>query len=281
MFSEKTRTFKAATALARHRLVRPSASAEAECGYPAADYHGPLFVTLENAESGKSVATVPLGAYSGTLMMTAAGAVARLATVCLTGAVGKVDDTGLGIGVGTALQATTEDGEEFEVAVSKGTGLHHAAIAASTAVTASAAATAFSTGSKTIDGSALKIGDILRIKAAGTLTSTGAETVTVDILVGTEVVITTGAVNPADTGDIFRLEVDVVVRVTGASGKLYAHGTAALGTPQTVTAKALASLAELSEDISSTALAIKCQVTNSSTGESVVLQAFSVELVRN
>lgn len=154
--------------------------------------------------------------------------------------------------------------------------LLHSIAAASTAVTASATPTTFSNGSRVIDGALLKAGDILRVKAAGLLTSTGSETVTVDILVGTEVVATTGAVNPADTGDMFRLDVDVIVRTPGAAGKLLAHGNVALGTAGTVTDKPFCS-AELSEDISSSALTVSCRVTNSSTGESVVLHAFTVE----
>lgn len=278
MRSTLTKTFIAATALARYRLVAPTATA-GYCGYPAAGYVGPLFVTDHNAELGISVTCIPLDAFTGTIQLTAAGAIARLARVSLTGAVGKVDDAIDGPTVGVALEATTTDGEEFEVAVASGTGLIGAAIAASSAVTASGVATAFSTGTKTVDGGALKVGDILRLKAAGTLTSTGSETVTIELLVGTEVVATTGAVNPSDSGDIFRLDTDVVVRVTGASGKIQAHGTVALGAPGTVTAKPFCST-ELSEDISSSALAITCKCTNSSTGESVVLQAFSVELVR-
>lgn len=198
----------------------------------------------------------------------------------------KVTDIALAIGVCTkkATSATTVEFKAFPKVGSirsllKGVALLAAAVAGSTAVTASATATTFSTGSRVVDGALLKAGDLLRIKAAGTLTSTGSETVTVEILVGTEVVATTGAVNPADSGDIFRLEADVAIRTAGASGKLQAHGTVALGTPGTVTAKPFCST-ELSEDISSSALAVTCRVTNSSTGESVVLQAFTVEHVQ-
>lgn len=274
-----TKTFKAAVAVDRYRLVAPSATTDGECVYPAAGYVGPLFVTEEAAAAATSVACIPLASFTGTLLMTAAGAISRLAKVCLTGAAGKIDDTGDGMGIGVALQAATADGEALEVAVVAGTGLYHAAIASSTAVTA-AVATTFSNANKTIDGGALRVGDILRIKAAGVITTaTGAETVTVDLLVGTEVVLTTGAIDPV-SGDIFRLEVDVVVRVTGASGKLQAHGAYGLGVPGTATMRPTCS-AELSEDISGAALPVKCQVTNSNTGESVLCHAFSVELIRN
>lgn len=279
MRNHLTKTFKAGTALARYRLVRPSATTDGECDYPPAGYVGPLFVTEQAADADASVACIPLEAFTGTLLMVCSAAVARLSKVCLTGAVGKVDDSGLGMGVGVALQATTEDGEEFEVAVSKGTGLYHAAIASSTAITA-AVATTFDNANKTIDGASLRVGDILRIKAAGILTTaTGGETTKVDILVGTEIVMTTGAVD-GTSADVWRVEADVVVRVTGASGKLQSHGTYALGAPGTIQAYPFCS-AELSEDISGAALPVKVQVTNSSTGESVLCHAFSVELIRN
>lgn len=274
-----TKNFKAGTDLERYRLVMPSATVDGECDYPAAGYVGPLFVTEEAASENGNVACIPLDAFTGTILLTCSAAVARLGKVCLAGAVGKVDDSGLGMGIGVALQATTEDGEAFEVAVKAGTGLYHAAIASSSAVTA-AVATTFDNANKTIDGASLRVGDILRIKAAGILTtSTGSETTKVDLLVGTEIVMTTGAVD-STSADMWRLEADVVVRVTGASGKLQSHGTYAIGAPGTATALPFCS-AELSEDISGAALPVICRVTHSSTGESNLCHAFSVELIRN
>jgi hypothetical protein len=90
-------------------------------------------------------------------------------------------------------------------------------------------------------------------------------------------VLTTGAIDPV-SADIFRAEVDVAVRVAGASGKIQAHGIYNLGAAGTATGKAVCS-AELSEDISGT-VTIAVKVTNSSTGESVTLEAFTVELLR-
>lgn len=151
-------------------------------------------------------------------------------------------------------------------------------VASSTAVTAGTVTT-FSNASRVVDGTLLKAGDILRIKAAGILTTaTGAETTKVDLVVGTEIVATTGAVDGV-TADVWRLEADVVVRVAGASGKLLSHGTQALGAPGTIQAYPFCT-AELSEDISSGALSVLCQVTNSSTGESILCHAFSVEHIR-
>lgn len=150
--------------------------------------------------------------------------------------------------------------------------------AASTAVTATGP-TVFSNGTFTIDGSKLKAGDMLRIHAAGIIgTSTGTETTVVEVLVGTEVV---GATATLDTtsADVFVLNLNVVVRVAGASGKLLASGSQSIGPPASATLKPLCS-SELSEDISSTALTVTCRVTHSSTGESTVLHTFTLEIIR-
>lgn len=150
--------------------------------------------------------------------------------------------------------------------------------AASTAVTAGTA-TVFSNGTKTIDGSKLKAGDMLRIHAAGIIgTTTGNETAVVAILVGTEVVGSTSTLDVTDA-DVFVLNLNVVVRVAGASGKLLASGSQSIGPPASATLKPLCS-SELSEDISSTALTVTCRITHSSTGESSILHTFTLEIIR-
>src|SRR5687767_4990095 len=120
MWNEKTKTFKApsGSALAEFRLVRPSATTAGEATYPAAGYKGPLFITLNNAEAGKSVTCVPIGAWAGTFAITVAGAVARGARLFLSGAAGKVDDAPTATPTGlVALEAATADGEQIEVAM--------------------------------------------------------------------------------------------------------------------------------------------------------------------
>lgn len=194
---------------------------------------------------------------------------------------GKVDDVATGgPAIGTLLDAPSAAGIVGEVLLDsesdKG-GLLAAAVASSTAVTA-ATATTFSNASKTINGADLKAGDILRIKAAGICTTfTGSETSTIELLVGTEIVATTGAVD-GTSGDVWRLEADVIVRTTGASGTLLSHGTYALGAPGTIQAYPFCN-AQVTEDISST-FAVLARVTNSSTGESILCHAFTVELIR-
>lgn len=273
------RAFVAGETLEAYRRVKHHTTA-GQVVYADAD--DPWIGTTEFGVTSGAPVTVKLRSVVGTRKMISASSAAAGARAY--GAVdGKVDDvTTGGPGIGTYLDAPGAAGIACEILLDEESdkgGLLAAAIATSTAVTASAAATTFSNGSKTIDGADLKAGDILRIKAAGIIgTATGTETVTVQILVGTEVVATTGAVDPT-SADIFRLDVDVAVRVAGAAGKLQAHGTTALGTGGTVTAKAFCS-GELSEDISSAALAITCKVTNSSTGESVTLEAFTVETLR-
>lgn len=196
---------------------------------------------------------------------------------------GRVDDAAAtGRGVGVALQAAGGSGELVEILPDPGVGPFQGLIwethAASTAVTASATETTFSNGTATIDGAQLLAGDIVHIRAYGLVgTAAGTETVTVKVYLATEAVATTGAVDPT-SGDMFALDVFVKVRTAGASGKLSAYGMVSLGTAATATAKPFQS-AELSEDISGT-ITITVTVTNSSTGESVTLENFDIEILR-
>jgi hypothetical protein len=272
------KAFEAAEDIGAYVRVKIDSSGEAAIAGVNDEWVG---TTEHEVDSGHFV-TVRMRNVAGTRKMVAGGAITALNRV-YGAASGRVDDLATGgPGIGQALTAAAIAGEIVEVlpdpSIGEAEGLLAVAVADSTAVTA-ATATTFSNASKTIDGTQLKVGDILRIKAAGICTSTtGAETVKVDILVGTEIVMTTGAVDAAN-GDVFRLEADVAVRVVGASGKLQSHGTHALGVPGTVTAKPFCS-AELSEDLSDTTLPVFAQVTNSSTGESILCHSFSVELIR-
>lgn len=258
MWTEKTRTFKAATALARYRLVRPSATTEGEAGYPAAGYAGPLFVTLENAESGKSVACVPIDAYAGTLHLTAAGAVARGARLFLSGAAGKVDDAPSATPTGlVALEAASSDGEIFEaVKAAGGSTVAYANLADSAEVEDTTDETAFDK-SVTLDGPSLKAGDVLEIEALALVNDNNStDTLNLKLYVGTQEIVATGAVDVEDA-DIGHIRAKVTIREGGASGKLAAMGTYALGVPGTVTAKPF-HMAEAAEDLSgSVAIAVK------------------------
>lgn len=273
------RTFTAGEALEAYRRVKFSAGSGSEVVYSDAD--DDWIGTTEFYAASGAVVTVKMRNVPGTRKMIFASSASAGARV-YAAADGKVDDvvTG-GKSIGKVLDAPGAAGIAGDVLLEETAdnyGLLAVAIASSTAITA-AGPTTFSNASKTIDGTILRAGDLLRIKAAGILTTaTGTETTKVDILVGTEIVMTTGAVD-STSADMWRLEADVVVRVAGASGKLQSHGHFAIGAPGTIQSYPYCG-AEVSEDLSDTTLPILCQVTNSSTGESVLCHSFSVELLR-
>jgi hypothetical protein len=252
MWSEKTKTFKAGTALEAYRLVRPSASTAGECDYPAAGYKGPLFLTTHYAAADASVTCIPLsgGGYA-TVMATVAGAVARGARLFLTGAAGKVDDAATATPTGlVALEAATADGEQVECAiVGAGAGaVAYANLADSAQVENTTTETAFDK-SVTVDGPSLKAGDVLHIRARVFVEDNNStDTLNLKLYVGTQEIAATGAVDVADN-DIGYIDAMVVVREGGATGKLSASGVTALGVPGTVTAKPFR-LAEAAEDLS-------------------------------
>lgn len=195
---------------------------------------------------------------------------------------GKVDDAfSGGQAAGIALEAAAASGERIAVleepARGKFGGLRHAATADSTAVTASGAQT-FDTGSKTLKGASLRVGDVIRVRAGVHVASTtGTETVTIKLLLGTEEIVTSGAVDVADD-DIAWIDAEIVVRAVGASGAIAAYGVVALGVEGTVTAKPFRK-DQATEDLSGD-VAVSVTTTASSTGESVVLEHFTVEVLR-
>lgn len=211
-----------------------------------------------------------------------AGAVTQYARV-FEAASGRVDDDALGGGraAGIALEAASAAGERIAVLEEPArggfSGLRHVAIADSTAITAAGEAT-FDTGSKTLDGASLRVGDVIRVKAGVSVTTTtGTETVNIKAKIGTEEIIATGAVDVAN-GDIALIEFDAVVRAVGASGALLAYGTYSLGVAGTVTQKPFRK-AQATEDLSGD-VAVTITSTASNTGESVELELFNVEVLR-
>lgn len=210
----------------------------------------------------------------------AAEAISQYADV-YNAASGRVSDTKAGKRQGIALTAASNAGEWITVLEVPDfgdiDGLVNVIVADSTAVTASGASV-FDNGTKTLDGASLKVGDIIRVRVGVDITTTtGSETVTLTLKVGTETIIATGAVDVSN-GDLGYIEADVVVRAIGASGALLAYGTYALGTQGTVTALPFRK-AQASEDLSGD-VAVTVTTTHSSTGESVELEHFSVEIVR-
>lgn len=134
------------------------------------------------------------------------------------------------------------------ICVDDGDGLLYAAIADSAEVENTTDETAFDK-SKTIDGGELKVGDVLEIIArAYVLDNNSTDELTLKLKCGTEVIVSTGAVDVAD-GDIGFIHAFVTVRAVGASGKLSASGVVGLGVEGTVTAKPFRK-DEASEDLS-------------------------------
>lgn len=156
--------------------------------------------------------------------------------------------------------------------------LAYSATAAGTALTNSTSETTL--GAKTISGADLRVGDVIRVLAQVIATATNStDTLTLKLYVGTEEIVTTGAVDVAN-GDIGYINCDVVVRSIGASGKLAAAGLVALGVPGTVTAKPFLK-AEASEDISGdVAVAVKGTWSVANAGNSCRLDVMNVQVLK-
>jgi hypothetical protein len=154
------------------------------------------------------------------------------------------------------------------------------AVAASSAITNTVTETAFSTGSKTLDGTQLRVGDVIRVRLQGIATATNStDTLTVKLYLGTEEIVTTGAVDVADN-DIFFIDCDIVVRTIGASGAIVACGLVGLGVEGTVTAKPFKK-ASATEDISgSVAVAAKATWSVAHAGNSCRLDVFNVQVLK-
>lgn len=154
-----------------------------------------------------------------------------------------------------------------------------AAIAASAAVTGVTAETAFDK-TVTIPAASLLPGDIIRVRAQLVATATNStDTLDMQLRLGTQDIVATGAVDVAN-GDIGYIDVDIVVREVGATGKIVAAGVTALGVPGTVTAKPKF-LAETSIDTTA-ALSLNVSATWSSTnaGNSCRLDILNAQLIR-
>lgn len=149
--------------------------------------------------------------------------------------------------------------------------------AASSAVTNTNTETAFSNGSVTIPANTLKVGDVIRVRAQGIATATNStDTLTVRLMIGTDAVATTGAVDVANN-DIFLIDATIVVRTIGASGTYTATGTVSLGASGTVTAKAFFLASTAIDTTAAQTLAVKATWSVASASNSVRMDVFLVE----
>lgn len=114
-------------------------------------------------------------------------------------------------------------------------GVVYASTVASTAITgATEEETAFDTN-YTLAANGLKAGSTVRVQGWGICTATtGAETHTIGVKIGTVTLLFKGAINPTNN-DIFWFDVTATVRTVGASGTLVASGVIALGAPDAAT----------------------------------------------
>lgn len=114
---EGPRTFIAGEALAKHRVVRPSATVTGEVTYVAdgdvATYDGLLWRTLHAAASGDSVACVPLHDASRTHTVVASEAVAANAKLYLA-TTGRLSDTATGNPMAVSITAAGAANEQYE-----------------------------------------------------------------------------------------------------------------------------------------------------------------------
>ena len=124
--------------------------------------------------------------------------------------------------------------------------LAYSQVAASSALTNTVTETTLA--SVTLDGKRLRAGDVIRVRAQGIATATNStDTLTLKLYAATEVVYATAALDVANS-DVWLIDMDIVVRIAGASGHLAGAGQAAFGAAAT-TLKSII-LADAAEDVS-------------------------------
>lgn len=122
-------------------------------------------------------------------------------------------------------------------------------IAHSTSVENTTTETAFDNATVTIDGAALRLGDILHVNAdVWVEDNNSTDTLQLQLYLGTEVVWDSGAVDVADD-DFGSIDIDIMINTLGSSGKFIATGVGSLGVPGTIVPKTV-HLPLATEDIS-------------------------------
>lgn len=130
--------------------------------------------------------------------------------------------------------------------------------------------------SYTFTGTELAAQDVIEVSAKVVATSTnGSDTLAVRLLVGTEEICTTGAVDVSNS-DVAMIHAKITLRAVGSSGSVSAHGYTSLGASGTVTAKVFAKAAA-SEDLSgSVSVSIRADWSAASASNSCRLEDFVV-----
>lgn len=158
--------------------------------------------------------------------------------------------------------------------------LAYASVASSTPITgAQEAETNFDT-THTIPANRLRAGTVVRIRGQGIHTATtGAETHSILLKMGSTSLVTVAAVDPANA-DVFYFDFLVTIRTAGASGTMVGAGTFAAGVSGTASAK-IVSLGSTAIDTTAAqvvAVAIDRQAT-ATDSDSARLELFVVEVV--
>lgn len=183
------------------------------------------------------------------------------------------DDPDFGVAVGRASETTTASGDIIEMIplMDEGNGLIFTARADSAAITNTTTPTNFDK-TKTIDGAELEIGDVIEVIARVHLVSTNAtDTLDLNLLFGTESIVTTGAVDVVDN-DVGVIHAWITIRTLGASGTISATAETALGVSGTA-AMLPKRKDEAVEDISGNVLiAVEATWSVANAGNQVILE---------
>lgn len=238
-------------------------------------------ITNEAAVSGDQCGVIPWG-QAGTVEVTAAGAITAGAT-CYPAASGKVDDAQTGGGERfVALEAATADGDRVQMArLNAAAGMSELLLGS---VTDSSAAGASSTAeaafdlTKSLDGSALKAGDVLDIEALVKFPTTHAtDTATCKLKFGGVTLLTSAATDVANS-DVCLMRARVTVTVAGLSGFVKAHGDVSIGTPgSTGPSPKVNRVAATAQDLSgAVSVSASVQFSVSDAGNTAVLESLQV-----
>lgn len=151
-----------------------------------------------------------------------AGGALAVASLTTTGAITA------GGAVAASGRVTTTDGVASGTARVVG-GVAASLVAASTPITGTQEnETNFDT-TYTLPANSLKVGTRIRIRATGIHTATtGTETHTILVKLGSVTIAATGNIDPA-TNDIFRIDFEFVVRAIGATGTIIGDGICQFG----------------------------------------------------
>ena len=273
-FRSETLTKKAASGgLARYRIVTVSGTI---ASYASAGHPGPLYITEHAAEAGMSVTLCPLESFEGVLQMTCAAAVTAGQRLAVSGAAGKVSETGRGPSIAVALEDGSGDGAIITVALLRGAGASYVNLATSAEVENTTDETAFDQ-SVSLPADTLKKGDKLKIRArANVVDNNASDTLNLKLKLGAVEIAATGAVNVADA-DVGYFDAEVIIREDGAAGVLEAAGVTALGVIGTVTAKPFAKAPTAIDTTGALAVTVTATWNAAHADNEVELQHLSVE----